>query len=190
MHSDVLLGSAHDDQKAAESNEQDAVVSPTRTVGSSSYLLTTNTCVIGRDPACDVRIASYRTDISRRHAVIAREGDHYILYDRSIHGTYVNRQQISGQYRLQPEDVIGLANSLEMLRFTQDSPETADLPVLTDRERDVLCLVAAGRLNKEIAAELMIATNTVNTHLKSIYEKLNVHNRTEAVHQARRLRII
>jgi DNA-binding NarL/FixJ family response regulator len=189
MHSDVLLGGALDNEGIAESLDQDEAVLPTRTA-SSFYQLTTESCVIGRDPACHVRIAGHRTDISRRHAVIKREGNHYILYDRSTHGTYVNKQKISGHYQLQPDDIIGLANSLEMLRFIQESLDPSSLPVLTERERDVLHLVAAGRLNKEIAAELNIASNTVNTHLKSIYEKLNVHNRTEAVHQARRLRII
>jgi len=190
MHSDVLLGSSHGDQEAAASNEHTNALEPTRTIGSNFYHLTADSCVIGRDPACDVRIAGHRTDISRRHAVIQYEGNRYILNDYSIHGTYVNRQRISEQYQLQPEDIIGLANSLEMLRFIQGSLEASTLSLLTDRERDVLRLVAAGRLNKEIAAELMIALNTVNTHLKSIYEKLDVHNRTEAVHQARRLRII
>jgi two-component system NarL family response regulator len=54
-------------------------------------------------------------------------------------------------------------------------------PPLTEREVEVLQLVAAGMANKEIAARLFIAEGTVKTHLSSIHEKLNVRDRTEAV---------
>nr|WP_315383508.1 response regulator transcription factor [uncultured Sphingomonas sp.] len=52
---------------------------------------------------------------------------------------------------------------------------------LTDRERGVLRLVAEGMSNKQVAAELDIAADTVKAHLKSIYGKLRVDDRTHAV---------
>ena len=55
-----------------------------------------------------------------------------------------------------------------------------DLLILTHREEEVLKLIAQGLSNKEIAEELFIATGTVHKHLKNIYSKLNVHNRTAA----------
>lgn len=57
---------------------------------------------------------------------------------------------------------------------------------LTGREREILELLAAGRLYKEIAAKLGIGQGTVNTHIRKIYEKLHAHNRWEAVRMARR----
>jgi NarL family two-component system response regulator LiaR len=51
---------------------------------------------------------------------------------------------------------------------------------LTPREIDVLRLVALGRSNKEIAAELSLAVPTVTSHLRSILDKLHVQNRTQA----------
>lgn len=54
-------------------------------------------------------------------------------------------------------------------------------PSLSEREIEVLRLVAAGMTNKEIASQLFIAEGTVKTHLNSIHEKLGVRDRTEAV---------
>jgi DNA-binding NarL/FixJ family response regulator len=54
-------------------------------------------------------------------------------------------------------------------------------PSLSAREEEVLDLLARGLPNAEIAASLNVSENTVRFHLKNIYEKLNVTNRTEAV---------
>jgi DNA-binding NarL/FixJ family response regulator len=52
---------------------------------------------------------------------------------------------------------------------------------LTDREKEVLAALAKGYAYKEIADHLSISFETVRTHLRTIYEKLHVHSRTEAV---------
>ena len=52
---------------------------------------------------------------------------------------------------------------------------------LTDREKEVLAVLAKGYAYKEIADQLKISFETVRTHLRTIYEKLHVHSRTEAV---------
>lgn len=51
---------------------------------------------------------------------------------------------------------------------------------LTERELKILEILSQGKSNKEIADSLGISENTVEQHLKNIYEKLNVQNRTEA----------
>jgi LuxR family transcriptional regulator, maltose regulon positive regulatory protein len=61
---------------------------------------------------------------------------------------------------------------------------------LTDRELDVLRLLAAGRSNAEMAAELFVETSTVKTHLVHVYSKLDVHSRTQAVARARALGLL
>jgi len=61
---------------------------------------------------------------------------------------------------------------------TQRAPEIA---TLTEREQEVLACLAQGHIYKEIANLLNISFETVRTHVRSIYEKLHVHSRTEAV---------
>lgn len=61
---------------------------------------------------------------------------------------------------------------------------------LTDREREVLRLIAAGHSNAEIAKALVIALSTVKTHTNTIFGKLGVASRTQAVARARDLRLI
>jgi RNA polymerase sigma factor (sigma-70 family) len=60
----------------------------------------------------------------------------------------------------------------------------SELDRLTDREREVLELLAQGKTNKEIAELLVITTNTVKRHLKAIFEKLDVHTRSAATAKA------
>lgn len=61
---------------------------------------------------------------------------------------------------------------------------------ITDREFEVLELLAAGRSNKEIALELDVSPNTVKTHVARLFEKLEASRRTEAILKARELGLI
>jgi DNA-binding CsgD family transcriptional regulator len=61
---------------------------------------------------------------------------------------------------------------------------------LTDREFEVLERLAAGDANKEIARTLDVSPNTIKTHIASLFQKLEVERRTQAIHKARELRLI
>ena len=65
--------------------------------------------------------------------------------------------------------------------FHEQGKCAVETAALTPRERQVLDLLAKGYLYKEIAAKLGIGLQTVNGYIKSIYEKLHVHSRAEAV---------
>lgn len=86
-----------------------------------------------------------------------------------------------GQVQLSPE---AAARLMEGLRQPVQSES------LTDRETEVLKLVAAGMSNKEIAAALTIAERTVKTHVSSIMGKLDVQSRTQAALYAVRAGIV
>ena len=62
--------------------------------------------------------------------------------------------------------------------------------ILSERELEVLRLMAAGRSNQEIADELVIALGTAKRHTANIFHKLDVRNRTEAVARARQLGLL
>jgi LuxR family maltose regulon positive regulatory protein len=61
---------------------------------------------------------------------------------------------------------------------------------LSDRELDVLHLLADGLTNQEIAQALCVSVNTVKTHLKNVYGKLGVHSRREAAAKAKELGLV
>jgi DNA-binding NarL/FixJ family response regulator len=65
--------------------------------------------------------------------------------------------------------------------FRQAPAETSDAEALSPREREVLDYLSRGYLYKEIAAKLSISYDTVHTYVRRIYEKFQVHSRTEAV---------
>lgn len=70
---------------------------------------------------------------------------------------------------------------LEM--FSRLTPKQHDYG-LTDREKDILQLIVVGKTNKELADKLALSVHTVDTHLRRIYAKLEVHNRSGAVAKA------
>jgi len=69
-------------------------------------------------------------------------------------------------------------------------PDTPVAEPLTERERDVLRLLAVGQSTPEIARALYLEVNTVRTHVKHLYGKLGVHSRDQAVWRARELGLL
>jgi len=70
--------------------------------------------------------------------------------------------------------------------FTGAAPKQEEpFPELTDRERDVLKLLAAGKSNDAIAAELYVSSKTVRNAVSGVYAKLHAAGRAEAIIRAR-----
>jgi len=94
---------------------------------------------------------------------------------RAVHG---------GQSLINPSMAAKLINefaSLARREDTEERPQQVPAPRLTDREMEVLRLVARGLNNRDIAKELFISENTVKNHVRNILEKLQLHSRMEAV---------
>jgi two-component system NarL family response regulator len=91
------------------------------------------------------------------------------------------RSVVDGQSRISPAMASKLLSEFATARGrTRDRPSVPP-PVLTDREMEVLRLVARGLNNRDIARELFISENTVKNHVRNILEKLHLHSRMEAV---------
>ena len=87
------------------------------------------------------------------------------------------------------EAVISLPSRLSLSRRSAER-EGGLIESLTTREHDVLALVADGLSNREIAHDLAISEHTVKFHLASVFGKLGVSTRTEAVQRGVRLGVI
>jgi DNA-binding CsgD family transcriptional regulator len=97
-------------------------------------------------------------------------------------------------YPVQTDSAITDQASLEVVGAEPAELASSTVPVLdeplSEREDEVLQLLARGRRNPEIARALMISENTVKAHLKSIYRKLGVGDRVRAVNRARELGLV
>jgi two-component system, NarL family, response regulator len=112
------------------------------------------------------------------HRAIAAGAMGYLLKDTLPDDLIrVIREVHSGRRAISPE----IAAVLE---------QRASQPTLTFRESQVLELLATGKRNKEIAAALGISGDTASAHIKSIFQKFNVHDRTAALAEALRRGII
>ncbi|WP_442813734.1 response regulator [Streptosporangium subroseum] len=92
---------------------------------------------------------------------------------RAVHG---------GQILLAPEAAEAMLSGLPGPSGPPGSaaPVSGHMTSLTDREREVLTLIASGRSNREIARELTVAEKTVKTHVSNVLMKLGVQDRTQA----------
>ena len=75
----------------------------------------------------------------------------------------------------------------ELWEYQPKQPGLTDKPLLSTREKEVLKLIAGGFVSKQVADQLYISVNTVNTHRQRIIEKLNVSNTAEAIRYASKL---
>ncbi len=85
--------------------------------------------------------------------------------------------------------LLNLFSSFDPLRKSPGN-ELINIDPLSQRELDVLELIAQGKTNQEIAQDLFLSTNTIKSHSIKIYRKLNVNNRNQAVSKARLLGIL
>ena len=113
---------------------------------------------------------------ARGYVLKARDAEHLIQTVRLVAG---------GNMVIDPQLVVALAEELSTVKERDRKAET-----LTAREIEVLQLLAFGHTNRDIAERLYISPDTVKTHLEHIFEKLGASDRTAAVAEALRRRLI
>jgi two-component system, NarL family, nitrate/nitrite response regulator NarL len=110
----------------------------------------------------------------------------YVLKTRDAeHLLRTVRLVAEGNMVIDPDLVVAVADELSAAQKGERSAET-----LTERELEILQLLAFGYTNKEIAGRLFVSPDTVKTHLEHIYQKLGASDRTAAVAEAMRRRLI
>jgi DNA-binding NarL/FixJ family response regulator len=113
----------------------------------------------------------------------------YLLKDSSIDEVaQAVRVVADGQSLISPSMAIKLLD--EFKQMSRSDRQQVPTPRLTDRELEVLRLVAQGLNNREIAKRLFISENTVKNHVRNILEKLQLHSRMEAVMYAVREKLL
>jgi len=113
---------------------------------------------------------------ARGYVLKARDAEHLIQTVRLVAG---------GNMVIDPQLVVALAEELQEAKERDRKAET-----LTAREVEILQLLAFGHTNKDIAEQLFISPDTVKTHLEHIFDKLGTSDRTAAVAEALRRRLI
>jgi DNA-binding NarL/FixJ family response regulator len=85
------------------------------------------------------------------------------------------------------EAIFGPALAARLIRFFSTAPDSASVPFpqLTEREREILDLMAGGLTNAEIAGRLFLSSKTVSNNVTVIFDKLQVAGRSKAIVQAR-----
>ncbi len=150
--------------------------------------------VAARHPDCEILVISIFGDETNVVAALEAGAGGYLLKgaaERDI--TFDIRDILSGGSPLSPIIARQVLKRMQSAR-RDERPETAaasaDDSGLTPREREILNAIARGFSYAETGEILKVSLATVHTHLKSIYRKLAVHSKTEAVFEANRLGLI
>lgn len=116
----------------------------------------------------------------------------YYSWDNKIISPYIFQKELAKKYLVLLREERAKELNLKEKSFINEllgvihHEETPVASLLTDREAEVLSIIASGATNKEIAQTLCISIATVKTHIINIYSKLQVANRVEAVEKAKK----
>jgi DNA-binding NarL/FixJ family response regulator len=137
-----------------------------------------------RDPEAKIIVlTTYDTDEYIFDAIEAGAKG-YLLKDTSREELFSAVRAVHrGESQIEPGVAAKVLTRLAQLSRQNSDPNRSN-DTLSDREIEVLQLIAGGAANKQIAVDLSISESTVKTHVANIFQKLDVSHRTEAVTQA------
>lgn len=145
--------------------------------------------IVKRDPSIGVIMLSMHSDEGYLIRTLAAGAKGYLLKD-SAEADLVRAVEAVAQGKPFFSPAIAQTLLEDYLRQLQQRGASDSYDLLTDREKEILQLLAEGKSNKDVAAFLNLSPYTVETHRTHIMQKLNLHNTAELVLYAVRKRII
>lgn len=145
--------------------------------------------MVRRNPGLNVIILSMHSDEDYLLSALNAGAKGYLLKDSAEEDLVRAINAVTkGSPYFSPE--IAKTMLEDYMRFLQQRNLQDSYELLTEREKEVLQLLAEGRSNKEVATVLDVSVNTVDTHRTHLMQKLNLHNTAEIVLYAVRKKII
>ena len=185
-----VVGEANDGREAVRTAEQlapDVVIMDIGMPNLNGVEATTQ--ILKQRPQTGVIILSMHSDEGYLRRALAAGAKGYLLKDSADVDLYRAVEAVAnGKSFFSP----AIANTLleDYMRQLQQRGLEDSYDLLTDREKEVLQLVAEGRSNKEVATALNLSTATVETHRTHIMQKLDLHSAADIVLYAVRKKII
>jgi DNA-binding NarL/FixJ family response regulator len=142
------------------------------------------------DPDCDILVVTIFGDERTITSALEAGANGYLLKGASLEELRRDVRHLrTGGAPLSPMVARQLLNKLQA-KPADSKPQVGNGTKLTKREHDILSMIAKGFSYAETSQICGVASATVHSHLKSIYRKLEVHSKTEAVYEARRRSLI
>ncbi len=145
--------------------------------------------IVKRSPQTSVIMLSVHSDETYLLRALSAGAKGYLLKD-SAEDDLVRAVQVVAQGKPFFSPAIAQTLLEDYMRFLQQRGLKDSYDLLTDREKQILQLLAEGKSNKEVAALLNLSLYTVETHRTHLMQKLNLHNTAEIVLYAVRKKII
>jgi DNA-binding NarL/FixJ family response regulator len=142
-------------------------------------------------PSCKIIMLTISDEEADLYDAIKAGASGYLLKEISIEEVAEAIRAVhGGQSLISPSMASKLLSEFASMIKKTDERQQVPTPRLTDREMEVLKLVAKGLNNRDIAKQLFISENTVKNHIRNILEKLQLHSRMEAVVYAVREKLL
>ena len=142
-------------------------------------------------PATKILMLTVSDEEADLYEAIKAGATGYLLKEISIEEVAdAVRAVVQGQTLISPSMASKLIQEFTSLARRSEQRQDVPAPRLTERELEVLKLVAQGMSNRDIAQVLFISENTVKNHVRNILEKLHLHSRMEAVMYAVREKLL
>jgi two-component system NarL family response regulator len=187
-----VVGEAGDGHEAVEKAQElmpDVVLMDVRMPGQSGIKATEQ--IKDAIPHAKILMLTISDEEADLYDAIKAGASGYLLKEISIDEVAdAVRSVWAGQSRISPSMASKLLSEFAAMSKRADERQQLPAPRLTDREMEVLKLVAQGMNNRDIAKELFISENTVKNHIRNILEKLHLHSRMEAVVYAVREKLL